>query len=472
MHALVDDPHRPQYHFLPTSGWMNDPNGLIEWQGRYHLFYQYNPNGPFWGTIHWGHAVSEDLVHWAHQPIALAPTPGSPDEDGCWSGCAVDNAGVPTIIYTGARGNQHLPCIATSSDDLLTWQKHPANPLITAPPSGLDLIGFRDPWVWKEGDTWYQIIGAGIAGVGGAALLYRSPDLIHWEYLHPLYVGDKHQTDPIRTGSMWECPQLLPLGDRHLLIVSVWDDGRPLQSAYFLGTYVDQRFTPQTQGLLDYGGHFYAPQVLIDHTGRRIMWGWLWEGYRDQPPSATWAGVLSLPRLLSMRPDGSLAMAPAPELERLRGAHRRLAAIEITPAAPGMVNDIQGDALEISATIDPGTAAACGLSVRCAPDGTEQTAIVYDRAQGRLLIDRSRSSLSSAVQRDVQGGPFALDPGEPLQLRVFLDHSVVEVFANERACLTSRIYPSRSDSLGVGLFTRGGQATLQALDAWEMDTIW
>ncbi|MDE2994105.1 MAG: glycoside hydrolase family 32 protein, partial [Chloroflexota bacterium] len=131
----MNDPHRPRYHFLPPSGWMNDPNGLIQWEGRYHLFYQYSPE---FGDVpdshraatlkHWGHAVSDDLVHWEHWPVALTPTPGGPDKDGCYSGCAVDNHGVPTLVYTGVF--PQCACIATSDDGLVTWTKHPANPVV------------------------------------------------------------------------------------------------------------------------------------------------------------------------------------------------------------------------------------------------------------------------------------------------------------------------------------------------------
>src|SRR2546423_3561670 len=163
---LGRDPHRPRYHFLPPANWLNDPNGLIHWKGEYHMFYQYNPNGPFWGTIHWGHAASADLVHWRHLPVALAPTPGSADEHGCFSGCAVDNNGVPTLVYTGVRGEEQLPCIATGSDDMLTWQKYPGNPVIAAPPDGIDPLDFRDHSVWWETDAWYQVIGSGIKDLG------------------------------------------------------------------------------------------------------------------------------------------------------------------------------------------------------------------------------------------------------------------------------------------------------------------
>jgi beta-fructofuranosidase len=155
------DPHRPQYHFLPPANWMNDPNGLIYWKGRYHLFYQYNPNGPFWGTIHWGHAVSTDLVHWTDWPVALAPTPGSAAENGCWSGCAVNHDGVPTLIYSGDRDGKQRACIATSVDDLRTWQKYEGNPVIPDAPEGLDLNAYRDHCVWCEDGIWYQVIEQG-----------------------------------------------------------------------------------------------------------------------------------------------------------------------------------------------------------------------------------------------------------------------------------------------------------------------
>ncbi|MDQ2998687.1 MAG: glycoside hydrolase family 32 protein, partial [Chloroflexota bacterium] len=247
---LAGDPQRPGYHFLPPSNWMNDPNGVSQWDGQYHLFYQSNPLAARWGPIHWGHAASDDLVHWADLPIALAPTPGGPDADGCWSGCIVDNGGVPTMLYTGLRGRAQRPCLATSDDGLLSWHKHPGNPVIAEPPADVDQGDFRDHCVWQAGDDWYQVIGSKIDGVGGAALLYRSRDLIEWEYLHPLCVGDQ-----AATGTIWECPDFFPLGDKHVLLISPI----PLRKTlYLVGTYADHRFTPERTGVLDAGGHYYA----------------------------------------------------------------------------------------------------------------------------------------------------------------------------------------------------------------------
>ncbi|MFC1976639.1 glycoside hydrolase family 32 protein, partial [Chloroflexota bacterium] len=277
---FAGDPHRPQYHFLPPANWMNDPNGLIQWQGQYHMFYQHNPHGAFWGSMHWGHAVSEDLVHWTHLPLAMTPTPGGPDVDGCFSGCAVNHNGTPTFIYSGYLENvsYQLPCLATSTDDLLTWQKYSGNPVIPLPPDDLEIVGFRDHSVWQEGDTWYQVIGAGIKDVGGTALLYKSKDLIYWDYINPILIGDKNETDPVWTGTMWECPDFFALGDKHVLLISVFDD-QTLYTAYFIGTYANHKFSPEILRKLDSGdNHFYAPQKLIDDKGRRILWGWLQEG--------------------------------------------------------------------------------------------------------------------------------------------------------------------------------------------------
>ena len=457
---LTDDPHRPQYHFLPPANWMNDPNGLIQWKGQVHLFYQHNPVAPSWGAMHWGHAVSDDLVHWRHLPIALAPTPGGPDKDGCWSGCAVDKDGTPTLIYTGVM--PQVQCIASSTDDMLTWQKHPANPVVAGPPEGLEVTGFRDPCVWREDDTWYMIVGSGIQGVGGTALLYRSNDLVDWEYMQPIHVGEANQT-----GEMWECPDLFPLGDKHVLLVG----GHPefLYTYYYVGTYADHKFTPEILYKIDFGGYFYAAQTLLDDRGRRITWGWLKEGRSDKAlMAAGWAGVMSLPRVLALRPDGLLGVEPAPELKALRGQRYRLTDVDLTPTSSGMLESVRGDSLEILVEFEPGDAAEFGLQVRCSPDGEEQTRVVYDRAADRLTVDRGQSSLSLDVHRESQEGPLEMSPEARLKLHVFLDRSVVEIYANGCFCLTSRIYPSRDDSLGVGLFARGGSVKVVSLDAWKI----
>src|ERR1051326_9206447 len=195
------DPHRPLYHFSPER-WMNDPKPFF-CHGEYHIYFQHNPNGAFWCTMHWGHAVSRDLIQWHQLPIALAPTPGGPDQDGCFTGCVVKEEGRFHILYTGIpqlSPLQQVQCLATSAD-MIAWEKYPGNPVISEPPPGFGEC-FRDPCAWKEGDDWFMLIGSELPeGSGGAALLYRSSDLVHWEYLHPLFVGEA-----ACTGRDFECP--------------------------------------------------------------------------------------------------------------------------------------------------------------------------------------------------------------------------------------------------------------------------
>jgi beta-fructofuranosidase len=468
---------RPGYHFLPPANWMNDPNGLIRWNGVYHMFYQYNPEGAFWKAPHWGHATSTDLVHWNDLPIALAPEVGGYDEQGCWSGCAVDNNGVPTIIYTGVSNGQQRPCLATSHDGMNTWQKYDGNPIIAAPPD-LNLIAFRgdvafrDHAVWREDGHWLQLIGAGIRGEGGTALLYDSPDLINWTFLHPLHVGDLRQSEPVATGLMWECPQLVQFGDQHGLIVSVYD-GTTRYTIGMTGTYADQQFTPKNVQKIDYGdNYFYAPQSLIEPDGRVLMWGWLQEGRSGEAQrEAGWSGVMSLPREVSVASDGTWRFAPARELVALRTNPRTMGATAIDDTVVALPQ-VEGAMLELHAVIDPGTATTCGIGVRCSPDQAERTFVVYNRNENWIGINAVQASHDPAANNEVRGGPFTLAPNEPLDLRIFVDQSVIEVFANGRACLTGRVYPTRDDSVCVVAVASGGAATLTHLDAWTLRSIW
>lgn len=460
---LAADPHRPRYHFLAPSNWLNDPNGLIHWQGTHHLFYQHNPLAAVWGKIHWGHAASADLVHWRDLPIALTPGPEKYDADGCWSGCAVDDGGVPTLIYTGWRDKAETVCVATGSPDLTAWEKDPRNPVIAGPPEGLKTTGFRDPYVWREHDEWRMVIGSGFLGRGGAALLYRSPDLRAWEYLGPLFVSDTSAYE-----DMWECPCLFPLGEQHVLVVSLCGGHGVL---YFVGEYTGERFIPARQGVVDGGAQFFAPQVWRDAAGRHLMIGWLWEGRSEaQQRAAGWAGVMSLPRVLSLTDDGALAETFAPELATLRGEHQRIVGLDI---APGLVAKlpVTGSHLEFQAEFAGGEAAAYGLQVRGADDGSEATRIGYDAEAQELFIDARHAASDAEAHARLHRRPFALAEGEPLRLHVFIDGSVIEVCANERSCLSARVYP-RADSVGVGAFAQGGPARLPTLDVWEMAGVW
>jgi beta-fructofuranosidase len=474
--TIARDPHRPQYHLVAPAHRINDPNGPIYHRGTYHMFYQKAcPDGK-----HWGHAASPDMLHWKHLPDAIAPTPGGPDRISCASGGCVIHNGTPTIIYTGFR--PEVQCIATSNDDMVTWHKYPGNPVVT-PPKGMAVIpksssaapedfpegatgitGFRDPRVWAENDVWYMIVGSGFPGRGGAALMFRSRDLRRWEYLHPLCIGFRDPVAwgprPHNTGEVWECPDFFPLGDKHVLIVSSM-----LRTLYFTGRYEGLHFYPEVEGCCDFGP-YYAAQSQLNARGERILWGWVRETRSTTAQArAGWGSAISLPRVLSLESNGTLRYALPKEVESLRGEH--FTGLE----------KVRGDCLEIIAEINPAGAAECGLVVRCST-GAEQTRIIYRPADRVLAIDLSRSTLAQdpgrpSVPSDADPwlhAPLELGRGETLQLRVLLDGSVMEVFANDRTCVSARIYPSRPDSLGAE-FLSGGQARLARVDAWRMQPI-
>lgn len=472
LHHFADDHHRARYHFQPPAHWMNDPNGVIQWQGAYHLFYQYNPKGAWHERVHWGHAVSPDLVHWQDLPVALTPTDGGIDDGGCWSGCAVDLGDHVRFFYTGVR--PQVVCMATSDQpDLRTWEKSPT-PLIDAPPPGVDAgtpADFRDPYVWREEDGWYMVIGSRQAGVGGLALLYRSQDLKNWNYLHPLLAGDSTVTEPIWTGTMWECPNFFYLDGTPVLMVSAQDKGTGelRYPVYFAGEVEDWRLIPAQVGKIDHGGAFYAPLAMKDDEGRMLMWGWLQEDRsRDAQRAAGWSGMMSLPRELFLHGDGSVGQRPAPELTALRGTHWGASDLILDPDGPNLPAEVSGRALELRLICQPSADDRLSLDLLASPDGSERTQIRYDAETGVLTLDRARSSLAADVGNDPMSAPVPLVEGR-LTLRVFVDGSAIEIFANERICFASRVYPTSAQATGVHLT---GSGALQQLDIWEMKSIW
>nr|WP_244995595.1 glycoside hydrolase family 32 protein [Halomicroarcula pellucida] len=466
--AVPDANHRPAYHFTPPANWLNDPNGLVQWNGRYHLFYQYNPAGPFHDSIHWGHAVSDDLVHWEDEPIALAPDPDGPDAVGVWSGCFVDDEGTPSVMYTGGDDGDQLPCLARAEDDSLrTWTKAAENPLITEMPADVDVLQsidwraeFRDHCVWRTGETWYQIVGSGIEGEGGAALLFESEDLLEWEYCHPILTGDWRKTGPI-----WECPELLRFDEGSLLHVSDYS-----KVAYFSGEYDEaaKRFEPEDHGVLDHGV-FYAPQSFAADDGRTLMFGWLKEDRdREAQWDAGWSGAMSLPRVVSLAADGTPEFSLPTELEALRETHHSFSDLTVSPDGTNPLADIEGDTLEVKMTVDARNVGEFGLVLRETPDGEERTVVRCKIRHREVVVDRSQSSNSDAAADSSDSMPLTLDEDGTFSLHLFLDRSVLELFTNDAQALTSRIYPTRPDSTGVGLYADDCEVTVRSLDVWEL----
>lgn len=440
---LAADPRRPQYHLLPKANWMNDPNGPIYWKGNYHMFFQYNPNGAYWGDMHWGHAVSPDMVHWRHLPVALAPTPGSPDAAGCFSGTSVIDGERVAVLYTGvvavpeaeatlrdgAHNFRESQCLAWGEGANLTrWTKAP-QPVIAAPPPGMDVSGFRDPQPWRQGDVWYMAVGSGFKGKGGAVLLYRSKDLQKWEYLHVLAAGagnGKTAVNPVETGDMWECPDFFPLGDKYVLIFS--SEGK---SRWQSGS-LDKRsmiFHAEHSGVLDYGS-LYAAKTQRDASGNRILWGWIPEKRSEgEYRAAGWAGMMSLPRLLTLGRDGELRIEVAPAVESIREPEHTL---EMAANNADLEKKVAGMRLY----------AACG-EIACAfAAGSEPfrlSLLPHLNSGTHLLSCDYDPSRPDHITMDGIAVPIRASGGR-IQLRFFVDGSVIESFVNGQSAYTKRFY--------------------------------
>ena len=445
---------------------MNDPNGPIFFRGRYHMFHQYNPQGATWGNMNWAHATSPDLIHWRHEAIALSPTPAGPDQDGVFSGSAVLDNGKPSVIYTGVappasyaeatlrdgvhtwRETQCLAC--AEDDDLLRWKKLP-EPVIASPPEKLAVTGFRDPCLWREGDRWSLILGSGTREKGGMILLYSSTDLRHWTYLHPLIVGSpsgKRSPNPVDTGDMWECPDFFPLGDKHVLLISTMGKVR-----WKVGTYKNQRFTAEKEGVVDWGS-YYAAKTMLDRDGNRILWGWIPETRSDTELNAAgWAGAMSFPRIVSLSSANELQteVAPAAEILRTKPETHLTGQARQSDLDRIRIHDLSA---EFKLTLAPKPE---NITLRLHSDNGEFAAIAIANSPGRrqLRVNNFTAPLPEAA-------------GSPLHLHLFLDGSVLEIFAEKTVALTARVYQIPSGPLRL---TIDGKAELLSLDVWQMTPI-
>jgi beta-fructofuranosidase len=487
----------PTWHVtaLPEEGRCQpyDANGCIFWKGKYHLMYIFQKGAP---GHSWGHATSADLVNWTFHPATLAPAPGDPDK-GIFSGNAfINKEGKPMLCWFGIDAGVCVATAADGDDNLIRWKKHPKNPIIPIPKPGEPAFGLYkvwDPYLWLEGDTYYCLLGGNHLPNGKDTLyLLKSPDLVHWTPLHPFYehpdlswtTSIKGDADILKSEDC-SCPDFFKLGNKRVLLcISHMIGGR-----CYVGRYEKETFYPEQHVRMNWsGGAFFAPESLEDAKGRRIFWAWAIDPRIGPTRDATGSGAMTMPRVLSLDADGTLRISPAAELQSLRRNPRTIDSIPLAANEEVAISNVRGDSLELALEIDPGQAREVGVKVRCSPDGREETVVAYDTQAKTLKVDMSRSTLRPDVlygkkvletvwQNTPRDGaqpvnaveaPFALRAGELLRLRVFLDRPMLEVFANDRQCITQQIFPASREALTVKAFARGGAATLRAGEAWDM----
>lgn len=483
---LLKDPHHPLYHFVSPENRLNDPNGLCYWQGRWHLFYQGYP--PEDSRQHWGHAVSKDLIHWEDLPYAIYPNP----EYQCYSGSALVEDDRVIIMYHGTRvGNM----VATSDDPLLlNWDKVGNKAVIPMTENSDDLTYLvYDPNIWEKDGVYYSMSG-GVApdGPGGRNVLcnylFRSEDLENWEYLHPFIEGDRFT----KLGDDGACPYFWPIGEKYLLpFYSHMSGGQ-----YFIGDYDTDRdkFIVSDHGKFNFGAFgpsgVHAPSATPDGKGGVICIFNMNPGKKHEG----WNQIMTLPRLFSLSDEGDLLQEPAGDVESLRYDRQTVDAMSIPHNQEIVLDNISGNALEIEVEINPGNTQMFEINVLRSPDKQEYTRIAFFQNRGMnkgrsykrprpkkvsnqihslLTIESSYSSiLPDARSRAPETAPISLDKGENLKLRIFIDRSVVEVFANGKQCVAMRVYPSLEESTGVSIRSQGQSSELVSFEAYQMKSIY
>ena len=452
---IANDPYRPLYHFTGVESWINDPNGPIYHDGKYHLFYQFDPQLPDgkggWTRSKrcWGHAVSDDLVRWKDWPVALWPdTPY--DRNGVFSGNTFIHDGKIHGLYTGnvSEHGETYGMLAWSDDGGVTFKKKMVMSNDQRPNKHSPV--HWDTQVWKEGDTWCQLIGGATEDPKrGAAWLWTAKDLDGWTLR-------KNIAPSIEHGDYWELPYLVPLDGRYVLMVGA---GNP----YWIGRYDPKtmEFTPETPcRSVDTGDYYSFNPHMTDDKGpngspRRIMHGWASIG---RPPEVKevpyWEQAHSIPRVISIR-DNRLWQEPIPELQRLRHEPTQVAKRDLPAGKPVQLPSVRGGALEIKASFDRKSAKRCGLIVRADRHGSGMQ--VWADAGDKFGIGGRANA-------------HFLKGGDPVALRVFVDHGILEVYCDGVAVTHKSI--ASADQVEVFAFSEGGEATLTALEAWQMKSMW
>ena len=461
----IPDEERPVFHLTPYTGWMNDPNGFSFFQGKYHLFYQYNPYDTMWDAMHWGHAVSEDLLHWEYLPAAMAPDEWY-DDAGVYSGSAEQLPdGRQLLMYTAVRvegGDKktevQTQCVAIG--DGVNYTKVPENPVIDERmlPEGYDKSNFRDPRIFRDKEGVYRcIVGARRENELGTLLKYKSEDGLRWSYDGVLIENDG------RLGLNWECPDLFQLGGKTVVLISP-QDMLPEGFEYHNGNGTvamigscdeNGRFIPESDHAIDYGIDFYAPTTVLSPDGRRIMIGWMqnWDttkltGSQDRK----WFGQMTLPRELSLK-NGRLYQQPIRELQQFRSGkvHYENVLVDQDIELPGIEG--RRTELEISVRPEDGEPLYHKFAVRFMKNEKFHSALSYRPHESVLRIDRKFSGSRRAYihQRRCE---VPSRNGE-IRLRLILDRYSVEAFINDgEQTMTATILTELSAS-GISFFADG-----------------
>ena len=472
---LIKGNDRPMFHLTPYCGWMNDPNGFSFYKGEYHLFYQYNPYSSVWDTMHWGHAVTKDLLHWEYRPAALAPDCRL-DEGGCFSGCAVELPdGRHLLMYTGLRNpvNEEEAAEAAATGQKYfqeqnlaigygtDYEKYESNPVIRSGdlPEGASRVHFRDPKILVKSDGTYFVLTANCDADGdGQILMYRSRDCFHWEYWKPLIKNND------KFGRMWECPDFFELDGKWIFLTSPMEM-KPKGLEYhngngnlmLAGDFDEENgiFTPQYDHAIDYGIDFYAAQTILTPDGRRVMIGWMqnWDTCLMRNNPAPWAGQMTIPRELSFR-DGHLYQSPIRELEQF---YTNEVSYKNVPVSDEIyLYGVEGRTADIDITVRPaeGEQLYRKFAVWFAMDEENHSAVRFNPLDGTVKIDRKYAGSRKAIVHQRRCLVKESMDGN-IRLRLILDRYSFEVFINDGMYVMTAVIPTDLSAAEISFRTEG-----------------
>jgi fructan beta-fructosidase len=481
------DKFRPKYHFTPERNWMNDPNGMVFFNGEYHLFYQHHPNGTTWGPMHWGHAISSDMVNWEHRPIALYP-----DENGTiFSGSAVVDWEDTSGFFEGKPGlvaifthHDTVPgtdlvrqrqSLAYSVDSGKSWIKYRDNPVL----ENDRFVDFRDPKVFWHPDTmrWVMILAS-----GQTVCLYHSSNLKEWTFASEFGQGNGSHD------GVWECPDLFPLSvdddpslTKWVMLVSVGSGPEHIEGSrtqYFIGDFDGHSFVnnnpSDTMLWLDHGRDNYAGVSWSDipeEDGRCIYLAWMSNGkYANVTPTEGWRSAMTIPRTLALESRHDqirLIQQPIQELEKIRTPILSLEEASLEEAQLSL-SGLELDSFEMIAEFMPGITEAFEIRVRTSD--SQQTVIGYEATQNEIFVDRTLSGITD-FQEDFAGTHAVKleTENESIKLHIFVDRSSIEVFVNDGiAVITDLIFPE-PEANGLGLYASGDRIQLRRFEIFKLD---
>jgi beta-fructofuranosidase len=464
---------RPQYHPIPNAVWANECYGLIYYNNKYHLFFQKNPNGPYLYFMHWGHFTSPDLVNWTEERIALAPdsSPGF-DNFGVWSGTATLGIdGTPKLIYTGVNGQRAAIGLASPTDSNLTsWTKSSSNPIIPGAPSSYPTMDFRDTYIWKDGTTYYMIVGSGINGNGGGVVFnYKSNDLLNWTLIGPLY----RDINTTRSGIFWEMPFFYKVsGNTYILGVNpVPTPSARTKTLYWLGKWENEKFTPYdvTPKQFEFvAENMLAPALGTDKDGNPVYIGIIPEDRSEASQiAAGWRQTFSLPRELRLLQDSTIGHLPHRNLCRLRGPNVVVQNRSIASGTNFNLPELAGTQTEFDFNIKADSASIFSIQVYKNLDGKEFTSLKFSLRENTISLDRSFSTYSSGL-KNIRTENYIFDHKDTINIRMFLDHSILEVFVDRVIVISCRVYPSRIEDDKVDIILNEGGVNILSVNQWSM----